>query len=34
VVELRIAVMQLFNINPTSMHGVYLRLVVSTGAGL
>jgi hypothetical protein len=25
---------QLINVNPTSMHGVYLRLVVSNGAGL
>jgi hypothetical protein len=25
---------QLVNVNPTSMHGVYLRLVVSNGAGL
>jgi hypothetical protein len=25
---------QLININPTSMHGIYLRLVVSNGAGL
>jgi hypothetical protein len=25
---------QLINVNPTSMHAVYLRLVVSNGAGL
>jgi len=26
--------MQLVDVNPTSMHAVYLRLVVSNGAGL
>jgi hypothetical protein len=26
--------MKLCNVNPTSMHAIYLRLVVSTGAGL
>jgi hypothetical protein len=25
---------QLINVNPTSMHAIYLRLVVSNGAGL
>jgi hypothetical protein len=25
---------QVFNVNPTSMHLIYLRLFVSTGAGL
>jgi hypothetical protein len=25
---------QLVNVNPTSMHAIYLRLVVSSGAGL
>jgi hypothetical protein len=27
-------VMQQITVNPTSMHAVYLRLVVSNGAGL
>jgi len=26
--------MQLVTVNPTSMHAIYLRLVISNGAGL
>jgi hypothetical protein len=32
--ESRRSMRQLININPTSVHGVYLRLIVSNGAGL